>query len=70
MIIDSVSFSPGLKNPLEFMTDPYIQPPLAGLASRFVRTEYLIHVYRRSSAVNVFGFRPNQLPSFFWKASI
>ena len=41
MIIDFVSFSPGLKNPLEFMTDPNIQPPLAGLASCFVGTQYL-----------------------------
>jgi hypothetical protein len=27
MIIDFVSYSPGLKNPLEFMTEPNIQPP-------------------------------------------
>ena len=41
MIIDFVSFSPGLKNPLEFMKDLNIQPPLAGLASCFVGTQYL-----------------------------
>jgi hypothetical protein len=48
MIIDFVSFSPGLKNALEFMTDPYIQPPLAGLASCFVGMQYLatIDAYR------------------------
>ncbi len=32
MIIDFVSFSPGLKNHLEFMTDPNIQLPPTGLA--------------------------------------
>jgi hypothetical protein len=52
------------------MTDPNIQPPLAGLASCSIGTEYLIRVYRRSSAVNVSVFRPNQLLIFFWKASI